>query len=181
VGDAVDAGALMAMPTSWSRTVLVCVIVALPAIAGAVTLGMLEGRLLFASHVSEAPVGSLGEALRRRDLENAFLFIRAGQDPNQPIRFRDPILTGDREIMISPLLIAVASNNDDGLMMLMSVGARFDAPGNQFAGCLAARLGHEGIAEMITDYGGPAASPNACPDAASDPSAPLTAFGSAVP
>jgi hypothetical protein len=171
------------MQQSLPRAHLVRWLVAMPAIVGACIVGVLEWTLLrstFDRH-GEAPVGSFGEALRDGDLDNAFLFIRSGQDPNAPVEFRDPILTGDREVMVSPMLIAVASNRDDTVMMLMSFGARLDAAGNRFAGCLANHLGHERIARLIATYGGAAAPDNVCPDAATDPAPPLIAFGSAAP
>ena len=171
------------MQMSLSRVRLVRWLVALPAIAGALTVIVLESAVLRSTWdgSSQPPVGSLAHALRRGDLDSALFFIRSGQDPNNPIEFRDQILTGDRAVMVSPMLIAVASNNDDAVMMLMSFGARLDAPGNRFAGCLADRLGHQGIARILATYGGPAGSQDACPDTVPDSSAPLNAFSSGTP
>jgi hypothetical protein len=170
-------------PKSLSRTRLAGLLVAIPAIVGACTLTVLEAGLwrLSSAAAGQAPMDTFGGAIRRGDLDETWLFVRGGQDPNAPTGFRDPYLTGGRGVTVSPLLIAVASNNDDAVMMLLSGGARFDAPANRFAACLADRLGHDGVAELIAEYGGAAASPDDCPDAPVDPAAPLVAFASAAP
>lgn len=160
-----------------TRINLPALLVAVPAIIVAVALAALEGSRLTRQSSSTALVeGSLGEALRGGELEQAFAFIRAGQDPNRPVVFRDQETTGDREILIAPLLIAVAYNRDDSVSMLMSAGARLDAPGNRFAVCLANRLGHEDIAELIIRDGRLAASDVTCPEATPSPEAPLLVY-----
>jgi hypothetical protein len=129
-----------------------------------------------ASRSENASEASFVEALWAGDLEGAFAYIRAGHDPNMPVAFRQQELTGGRDIMVAPLLIAVANNRDDSVAMLMSVGARLDAPGNRFAVCLANRLGHEDIARLIIRDGGPTASNGTCPAIAASPEAPLRAY-----
>lgn len=160
------------------RPSLPVLLLAAPAILAAVALVVAEGRWWMGEADSTSrsrPEGTLAEALREGDLERAFAFIDAGQDPNVPVALRDDELTGGEEIMVTPLLIAVAYNRDDSVAMLMSVGARLDAPGNRFAVCLANRLGHEEIAEAIVRDGALDASKVVCPERTSA-EAPLAAY-----
>jgi hypothetical protein len=159
-----------------ARRDLVPLLIAAPAILVACLTVALEGNR-FAEPLMKAPdAGTFAEAIRAGDYERAFEFVRAGQDPNTPILFRDADFTANREIMVTPLLIAVATHADNTVRMLMSAGVNIDAPGNRYALCLADRLGDTTIAEVITHDGGPAAATMKCPDAPLSTGAPLLAF-----
>ena len=156
------------MPVPLSRAHLLALLIALPAIAAACTITFIEIALWqsTAAHQGQPPVGEFADAIRRGDLDSVFLFIRAGHDPNTPVAFSDEVLTGARVVAVSPLLVAIAADRDDAMLMLMSFGASLDTPGNKFAGCLADRLGHDGLAELLAEYGGPAGAEKPCPDTA---------------
>jgi hypothetical protein len=77
--------------------------------------------------------------------------------------------------MISPLMLAVSSNKDNTVMMLLSFGARMDLPQNQLADCLARRLGYDDLAAMIARDGKPPRDVT-CPEPPSGAAAPLLAF-----
>ena len=163
----------------FDRMNIPAMLVLAPTIIVAASLALFEGRALMGpstmrdSDLSEA---SFAEALRQGDMELAFATIRAGRNPNSPVAFRDQVLTGGRDIMIAPLLIAVAYNRDDSVAMLMGYGARLDAPGNRFAVCLARQLGYEAIASLVTRDGGPEAARATCPDRKAAREAPLLAY-----
>ncbi len=93
------------------RTHLVAWLIAAPPILGAIVLIAVDS-----SHDERPLTGTFAEAIMARDVEWAYAFIRAGQDPNDRIAFRNPELTGDRDVMVSPLLLAVARTrgHDDG-------------------------------------------------------------------
>jgi hypothetical protein len=101
--------------------------------------------------------------------------IHAGQDPNVPIPFRHADLTGDREVRVSPLLLAVASHSENAVHMLLGNGVRMDLPANRLAVCLAAQLGHEDLAEIIAHDGVPVVKVE-CPPVKADVMPPLLAF-----
>ena len=100
------------------------------------------------------PARSLADAIVEGDVERAYAFIRAGQDPNAMIPFRDADLTAGRQVMVSPLLLAAATHRDNVVSMLLSFGAREDLPQNKFAVCLAKQTGDEGIAKILIKLGG---------------------------
>ena len=157
----------MTVPES-SRATLVAILIAIPAILAA--LGF----------IGEPPprddgsaASSLADAILARDVERAYTFIRAGEDPNARLRVRNAELTGDRDIMVSPLLLAVASNSDNTVNMLLSFGARLDLPANRFAVCLARRLGYEDIVRALERDAGQASRVE-CPEPGPGP--PLVAY-----
>jgi hypothetical protein len=159
------------------RTRLAPLLVALPAIVGACAIVAFEGSRVVRQALRPAmPPGSFAGALRSGEYEEAVAFIRAGQDPNAPIPFTDERLTGDRELQLAPLLVAVATHNDNAVMMLMSFGARLDAPGGRFALCLAERLGYRTMIVIMSRDGGPAAAQPICPTRSAPAEAPLLAF-----
>lgn len=119
---------------------------------------------------------SFVDALREDYFEVAFEYIRSGQDPNAPVAFQDDRLTGGEELMLTPILIAVAHGRADTVAMLMSSGVDLDAPGNRFAVCLARRLGHDDIAEAIVRNGGAEAAEATCPEMEVPEEAPLRAY-----
>jgi len=122
------------------------------------------------------PTSSFSDAVQADAIERAFGHIRSGEDPNAPVPFRDDALTGGREIMLTPMLIAVAADNTDSVSMLMSSGVRMDAPGNRFAVCLARRMGHGELAVKIVEEAGPETAPTTCPDGPPSGEAPLSVY-----
>ena len=148
---------------------------ALPAVVSAVWLTAFE-LTLDPPETTPPAVTTFARAVADDRIEIAFAHIRAGQDPNAAVPFRDETFTGGRELMVRPLLIAVAHGNTDSVSMLMSNGARLDAPGNRFAVCLATRLQHTELAEKIIEDAGPEDAPTTCPDAPKSEDAPLSAY-----
>lgn len=98
-------------------------------------------------------VYSLADAIERDDVQRAYDFIRDGQDPNGPIAVRHPIVTDGRDALVSPLLWAVAMNSRQSVLMLLGHGALIDRPENRVAPCVAERLGHTDIADILKRYG----------------------------
>ena len=109
-----------------SRDRLMAALVAAPAIV--VALGV-TGVELWRLREPTAPlfttpfVYSLAEAIDAGDLQRAYAFIRAGQDPNAPILVRDGEGEG-RQITVSPLAWARAKHQKEIEMMLLAFGAR---------------------------------------------------------
>jgi hypothetical protein len=116
---------------------------------------------------------SFADALQRRDLSvaEAYAFIRAGQDPNEPIRVQDSVLTAGRSVRVAPLLLAVASHNEEAVKMLLSFGVRVDTAPNNLTACLANQLGDKNIANVIVRMGGRTL--ETCPERVTDSEAPL--------
>jgi hypothetical protein len=146
----------------------VALLMALPTLAGALGLATINmrGPLFFPPRqVVSAPADALADALRRRSMEDAFASIRAGQDPNEPIEYRD----GGHTIQATPLVLAVAQRDPNTVLMLLSFGADPDLILNHFAGCLANSLGDPEIARIMREA---ASDPREeCP--VIDPAAPL--------
>lgn len=136
------------------RQSLAALLIAAPGIAAALLVLALEGYRLARP---DAPVftspraASLAEAIQEREVEAAYAFIREGQDPNVPIPVQDDELTGGRVTMVSPMMLAVASRNENAVLMLLSAGARMDLPQNRLALCLAREIGDEEIVEILAD------------------------------
>ena len=151
----------------------VAALIAAPAVVGAIEAGYFMPPA--STRNTAAPTGSLADAIVARDVKRAYAFVRAGQDPNEPIEFRGHVLTGDRRVRVSPLLLAVASNSDNVVQMLLSFGVRMELPGNRFAVCLANRLGYRKIADIMLHNGGPAAKVD-CPAPRPDSGPPLLAL-----
>ena len=119
-----------------------------PAILTAVAVSAVEvWRLLRPrSELFAAPfVYSLAEAIERHEIDQAYAFIRAGQDPNQPIA----VVTRGPSVLMPPLLWAVTNQNRDAVLMLVGFGARVD----QAAVCLAEEIGRADIARLLELYG----------------------------
>jgi len=108
-------------------------------------------------------------------VEDAYAFVSKGTDPNAPVPFSDAELTSSRPVMISPLMLAVSSNKENTVMMLLSFGARMDLPQNELASCLARRLGYDDLAAMILRDGRPAREVS-CPEPPPAATAPLLAY-----
>jgi len=136
------------------RVSLVTFLVAAPAVVAALAISAFEG---YRYMRPEAPLfaspraASLADAIQHQGLEEAYAFIRAGQDPNVPLAVQDPDLTGGRVRMVSPLMLAVAVRNENAVLMLLSSGARMDLPQNRLALCLAKELGDEEISGILAD------------------------------
>jgi hypothetical protein len=98
---------------------------------------------------------SLAEAIETGNLQHAYQFIRAGQDPNALIAVRHPTLTEGHWVLTSPLLWSVALGNVDIVKMLLGYGTRFDRAADRQAVCLAETLGHRDIVRVLSTYGEP--------------------------
>jgi hypothetical protein len=127
-------------------------------------------------HAKPDTGSTLSSAIQDDDIVRAFAHIRSGEDPNAPVAYRHERLTGGREIMVTPLVAAIAHSRDDSVKMLMSSGARLDVPGSRFAVCLAKRLGHDRIVATLVRYGGAAATEAPCPEQVPSAEAPLEAY-----
>lgn len=136
------------------RQSLVALWIVAPAIVAALFVLGLEG---YRRARPDAPIfappaaASLADAIQQQELEAAYAFIHAGQDPNAPMPVQDAGLTGGRVTMVSPVMLAVASRNANAVLMLLSAGARMDLPQNRLALCLAREIGDEEIGEMLAD------------------------------
>lgn len=99
-------------------------------------------------------VYSLADAIARDDVVRAHEFIRAGQDPNEPVLVHDAVLTGARETYVAPIVWAAAHGSHDTVRMLLGYGARAVAPETRQAACLARRLGHDSVASLLERQAG---------------------------
>jgi hypothetical protein len=149
--------------------------VAAPAVIGALWIASTEIRDATAARRSVSGFESIADAIQHGEVEDAYAFVSAGADPNAPLAFSDAELTSGHPVMISPLLLAVSSNRENTVMMLLSFGARMDLPQNELAPCLARRLGYDDLAAMILRDGKPARAVT-CPEPPPDVPAPLLAF-----
>src|SRR5262249_27099944 len=124
-------------------------LLAAPAVVGALWIAFTEVRDSAATSSRVPEFASIADAIRHGEVEDAYAVLSTGAAPNAPIPFSDAQLTSDRPVMISPLMLAVSSNKENTVMMLLSFGARIDLPQNELAGCLARRLGYDDLAAMI--------------------------------
>jgi hypothetical protein len=120
------------------------------------------------------PSMSFAAAIAEGAVEEAYALFQRGQDPSALVSYRHPDITGEREVRVTPLMLAIATGRDNSVSMLQSVGVRLDAPGNGGALCLATQLEHEDIIEILMRYGVP--TPAACPAAPPATTPPLLAF-----
>lgn len=159
------------------RRRVLALLIAAPTMLTALGLSAMEGWRFHqpSSQLFVTPfVYSLADAIERDDVQRAYEFIRAGQDPNDLIAARHPVLTGGRSVLVSPLLWAVAMNSRESALMLLGFGARMDRVPDSRAACLAEALGNTEIARLLRLYGD-APSPDACPERQTS-EAPLLAF-----
>jgi hypothetical protein len=154
---------------------LIAWMLAAPAIVGALWVASTEVRDSTAESYNVPVFESIADAIRHGEVEDAFAFVGAGTDPNGPIPFSDAQLTSGHPVMISPLMLAVSSNKENTVMMLLSFGARMDLRQNELAGCLARRLGYDDLAAMILRDGRPVREIT-CPEPPPDAPAPLLAY-----
>jgi hypothetical protein len=158
-----------------SRAHLIAWMLAAPAIAGALWIASTEVRDSTATSSSVPAFDSIVDAIRHGEVEDAYAFVGAGTNPNEPIPFTDAQLTSSHPVMISPLMLAVSGNKENTVMMLLSFGTRMDLPQNELAGCLARRLGYDDLAAMILRDGRPMGEVT-CPEPPPDAPAPLLAY-----
>jgi len=126
------------------------IVVALGVIVIEVTRWQRPSSPLFASPV----VYSLADAIADDDVQAAYGFIRAGQNPNELIAVRHPSLTAGRSVLTSPLLWAVATQKKNAVLMLLGYGSRMERPADKRAACLADVLHDEEIASLLRTYAG---------------------------
>jgi hypothetical protein len=151
---------------------------ALPAVLAAVFVVAVELLRAFRSdsELFVAPGSrTFVEALRGGEVEVVYAFLRNGADANQPMVFRDAVLTDGQAVEVSPLLIAVASRNENAVLALLGFGARPTLPQNARAVCLARDGGQAGLADVIVDASGPTPAPT-CPNRPAAVQAPLLAY-----
>jgi hypothetical protein len=149
-----------------------------PAVIAAVWIVAIEGYRMIAPDAflfTEPPAPSFADSLHHREVELSYAFVRAGQDPNEAIAFRDATLTDGRVVELSPLMLAVAARNRNAVMMLLSNGVRVDLPRNALAACLARDIGEADLERMILSSG-PAQSTLTCPEPNGVREAPLLTY-----
>jgi hypothetical protein len=85
------------------------------------------------------PPRSLARAILDGDVEGAFALLRAGLDPNLPVDATLPDATAKRPraVHLTPLALAAAAGNANGVRMLLGAGVDLTRPENQLALCLA--------------------------------------------
>ena len=154
---------------------LIASILAAPAVGGTLWIASTELRDATTESSSVPVFESIADAIQHGEVEDAYAFVSKGTDPNAPVPFSDAELTSSRPVMISPLMLAVSSNKENTVMMLLSFGARMDLPQNELASCLARRLGYDDLAAMILRDGRPAREVR-CPEPPPDAAAPLLAY-----
>jgi hypothetical protein len=158
------------------RNVLEAIIVA-PAVLAALWLTGIEGYRMVQPESSlfrrEEALTSLAQAITVCcRVEDAYAFIRAGQDPNELLTIDNPDYTGGGSIMVSPLILAVAAGNGSVVQMLIDFGARPELPQNRLAGCLAQELGQAEMLTIIATYVGENTQMT-CPERSSNDPRPL--------
>ncbi len=95
------------------------------------------------------PQSSLANAILHGTVEQAFAFIRDGQDPNALIAVQDPDFAHDRPMQVSPMVLAVAARQANVVTMLLGAGARIELPANALALCLADELGDDEVRGVL--------------------------------
>jgi len=154
---------------------LIAWMLAAPAVVGALWIASTELRGVDAESSSVTVFESIVDAIQHGEVEDAYAFVSRGTDPNALVPFSDAELTSSHPVMISPLMLAVSSNKENTVMMLLSFGARMDLPQNELASCLAKRLGYDDLAAMILRDGRPAREVS-CPEPPPGATTPLLAY-----
>ena len=127
-----------------------------PALVAALGVCVVEGRRVLQpqSALFAAPfVFSLADAIERNDVDQAYAFIRAGQDPNQPIAVRHSVLSGGRSVLVAPIVWAVALQRRETLLMLLGFGAHIGQAADGRVVCLAEALGNADIVRVLVRNG----------------------------
>lgn len=123
-----------------------------PSLLGALLLALVETGIVFPA---VNPIGTdvrtqtFADSIARHGVEQAYAYVRAGQNPNQPVALNDSRLTGNRELLLPPLIIALAARNENTAMMLLSFGADPALPQQAGAACLADWVDLPGVARLI--------------------------------
>lgn len=154
---------------------LIAWMLAAPAVVGSFWIASTELRHSDAESSSVPVFASIADAIQHGEVEDAYAFVSGDTDPNAPVPFSDAELTAGHPVMISPLMLAVSSNKENTVMMLLSFGARMDLPQNELASCLARRLGYNDLAAMILRDGRPAREVR-CPEPPPAAATPLLAY-----
>jgi hypothetical protein len=134
------------------RPAVAATLVLVPAIAAALLVVALEaGRVwqpddpLFRG----PPPRSLHDAIVDGDVETAFAFIQAGQDPNHPVDAPWASTEPRRTIQLTPLVLAVAARDANVVRMLLSVGVDLTRADNRLALCLARELRENEVTTLL--------------------------------
>jgi hypothetical protein len=146
-------------------------LVAAPSAALAIIVMGLGGAQLVPVSVADdlrAEAGTFAEAIRAFGPEHVHAFASSGLDVNAALDVTDDDLTGGRRVQVTPLVLAVAAQQENNMLTLLSEGARLDHPGNQLAPCVAIWVGREDLREALFEYGG-AHAPVTCPARPSGP------------
>ena len=153
------------MPHEIQRVPPLAQVILAPAIAVAIAMCAVEGYRAArpeAALFALPPVASLADAILHGSVEQAYSFIRNGQDPNATITVQDPDFAGGPTMAVTPLVVAVESRQDNVVAMLLSAGARLDLPGNVAAICLAEERDDAEMREVLRPK--PGASSIQCPE-----------------
>lgn len=142
-----------------TRGSLLQALILAPAIVVGLALCAIEGVRVMRPADLAAP-SSLAQAILHGSVEDAFGFIKRGQDPNAPIVVEDPDFAAGRRMEVLPLLLAVEARQENIVSMLLSAEVRLDLPGNILAVCLARKKGYDELEELLKAVATP---PAACP------------------
>jgi hypothetical protein len=160
-----------------SRT-LVTALAALPVVVSAAVLVAVETArgLHPQSHLFARPAApSLAEALDSGDLIQAHALLE--REPGVLLWVSHPALTGGTSTLVSPLLWAAGTGNDDAVRMLLGMGHDMSRGSDRYAACLARAAGKTNTAELLVAYGNPP--DTSCPalDAGKPPLTALLQYG----
>jgi len=144
--------------TARPRERVIAWLIALPAIVTATAVTAVEiGRVVHPNSalfvMPAAAPGAFADAIAAQDALTTYELIRAGQDPRAPIPVRDPILTGGRSVDVLPVLWAVATESNQIVPLLLSLGADLDRDARLRAICLARQLGNDEVALVLEHHG----------------------------
>ena len=136
-----------------SRT-MVGALAAFPiAVAVAVLVGLETRRGLDPQSDLLAPATSLVEALDRGNLVQARALLE--REPGVLLWVSHPALTGGTSTLVSPLLWAAGTGNDDALRLLLGMGYDMSRGADRYAACLARAVGKTTAAELLLAYANP--------------------------
>jgi hypothetical protein len=137
------------------RTAVLALLLGLPTLFTAAFVVGIEGARsmhpespLFAPPTRE----TLADAIAADDALAAFAFIKAGQDPDALLAVRDRKWTGDRRVLVSPLVWAVANDSHNSVLTLLTAGAQLPHAQDRRAACFAEALGHAEMARSLRAY-----------------------------
>jgi len=142
------------------RTALLIGALAVPALGSAAFFTRFT---LHRAHPAPRPApdaAALAQAVASGDVLRAFVMVDAGADTNQPRRFSHRSLTGDAEVLVTPLMLGAARADENMVRMLLTYAAEPRPDQRWQASCLAASKGDEGLANLIAS-GQPPSEP--CP------------------